>query len=220
MVSSRFLERIDMTLIELLLIGLCAAVGLGALLAENCLEALVIWLLPIGYYAIRRALKMREQRKAEQAKRQEESDRFWANERERKARDKQDQQDAYNRHRAAQLQHMAMMHQNATRTAAAQQQAAMNNRVGGWPDPRASYGSDLADNIVNLWAINSMLQSGTGATRTSYDENTSSVKVQHVPTEQVYRSPDPEPSSYSSSSYSSDTSSDSFGGSDTSSDSF
>lgn len=232
MVSSRFLERIDMTLIELFLIGLCAAVGLGALLAENCLEALVIWLLPIGYYAVRRALKMREQRNAEQAKRQEESDRFWAKERELRTKSSDPaeqtahdryrarQQAAYDRHRAAQLQQMNMMHQNATQTAAAQQQAAMNARVGGWPDPRTSYGSDLADNIVNLWAINSMLQSGTGVTRTSYDENTSSVKVQHVPTEQVYRSPDPEPSSSSSSSYSSDTSSDSFGGSDTSSDSF
>lgn len=205
-----------MTLIELLVIGCITGVASAAVMAGNWLEALLIFLLPVAFYAIRSWLDRREQRNAERAKQQEESDKFWAKERE--LRTKSDA-DLYNRHRAAQLQQMNMMHQNASQISAAQQQAAMQSRTG-WTDPRASYGSDLADNIVNLWAINSMMQSGTGVTRTHYDENTNSVKVQHVPTEQVYRSPDPEPSSSSSSSYSSDTSSDSYGGSDTSSDSF
>ena len=222
-----------MTLIELLILGGIAGIATAAVLAGNYAEALLIFLLPVAFYAVRKAMALREQRKAEQAKRQEEADKFWAKERERRIKAEKplpdtheyvsdrwhaQEKQAYDRHRAAQLQQMNMMHQNATQAAAAQQQAAMQARQG-WADPRASYGSDLADNIVNLWAINSMMQQGTGVTRTHYDENTDSVKVQHVPTEQVYRSPDPEPTS-SSSSYSSDTSSDSFGGSDTSSDSF
>jgi ribosomal protein L29 len=205
-----------MKLIELLLTAACAVAGIGALMAGNCLEALLLWLLPIGFFLFVRIRKARKEEADRRAKQQEESDKFWAKERE--LRTKSDA-DLYNRHRAAQMQQMNMMHQNASQVSAAQQQAAMQSRQG-WTDPRASYGSDLADNIVNLWAINSMVQSGTGVTRTHYDENTNSVKVQHVPTEQVYRSPDPEPSSSSSSSYSSDTSSDSYGGSDTSSDSF
>ena len=209
-----------MTLIELLILGVIAGIATAALLAGNCLEALLIFLLPIGFYAIRKGLELRKERKQKRQAQEEATQKYYADVRKRHESDSElyHKQQAYNRHRAAQLQQMNMMHQNATQAAAAQQQAAMNARQG-WADPRASYGSDLADNIINLWAINSMMQSGTGVTRTHYDENTDSVKVQHVPTEQVYRSPDPEPTS-SSSSYSSDTSSDSFGGSDTSSDSF
>jgi hypothetical protein len=81
-VSLRFLERIDMKLIELLLTALCAAVGIGALSVGNYLEATVICMLPIGYFAVTKARAIRAQRKAEQAKRQEEADRFWAKERE------------------------------------------------------------------------------------------------------------------------------------------
>jgi hypothetical protein len=214
-----------MNLIQLLLTGVCAAIGLGALLVGNCLETLLIWMMPIGYFAVTKWRASRKQRNEEFLKRKAESDAFWEKERELRAAknkahlDSRDREDARrNQYRQYQQQQMDMMHQNAIQQAAAQRQAAMGNTV--WTDPRASYGSDLADNIVNLWAINSMMQSGTGVTRTHYDENTNSVKVQHVPTEQVYRSPDPEPSSSSSSSYSSDTSSDSYGGSDTSSDSF
>jgi hypothetical protein len=214
-----------MTLIQLVLTGTCLAAGLGAVMVGNFLEALLLWLLPVGYFAFTRFRKIREQRNAERIKQQQESDAFWAKERElRKAEHTKSSAEIYERHRAAQMQQMNMMHQNASQASAAQQMAAMQSRVG-WTDPRASYGSDLADNIINLWAVQSMMSQPTGfhasglnVTKTSYDHNTDTVKVENIPVEQIYRSP--EPSSSSSSSYSSDTSSDSFGGSDTSSDSF
>jgi len=218
-----------MNLIQLLLTGVCAAAGIGALMVGNCLEALLIWMMPIGYFAVTKWRKVREQRIAEMKKRQEESDRFWDKERElrmagRVAKDQQEmeQRRLYEQHRAAQMQQMNMMHQNASQAAAAQQQAAMQARQG-WTDPRASYGSDLADNIINLWAINSMLNQPTGmhaSTISASGPAITDTPPSRVDPIQFHSFVNSGAESTSSSSYSSDTSSDSFGGSDTSSDSF
>jgi len=187
--------------------------------------------LPLGYFAVTKARAMRAQRKAEQAKRQEEADKFWAKERELRMQSKEQtahdryaerQKQAYDRHRAAQLQQMNMMHQNASQAAAAQQQAAMQSRVG-WTDPRASYGSDLADNIINLWAINSMMNQPTGVHASTISPSgppVTDTPPSRVDPIQFHSFVNSGAESTSSSSYSSDTSSDSFGGSDTSSDSF
>jgi len=212
-----------MNLIQLVLTGTCLAAGLGAVMVGNFLEALLLWLLPVGYFAFTRFRKIREQRNAERIKQQQESDAFWAKERElRKAEHTKSSAEIYERHRAAQMQQMNMMHQNASQASAAQQQAAMQSRVG-WTDPRASYGSDLADNIINLWAINSMLNQPTGVHASTI--SASGPAITDAPTSSRVDAPAPassyfNDSSSSSSSYSSDTSSDSFGGSDTSSDSF
>jgi hypothetical protein len=213
-----------MTLIQLVLTGTCLAAGLGAVMVGNFLEALLLWMMPVGYFAFIRIRAAREQRNAEMKKQQEESDRFWAKERElRRAEHTKSSAEIYERHRAAQMQQMNMMHQNASQASAAQQQAAMHARQG-WTDPRASYGSDLADNIINLWAINSMMNQSSGVHASTISP--SGPAVTDTPPSRV----DPiqfhsfvnsgSESSSSSSSYSSDTSSDSFGGSDTSSDSF
>lgn len=211
-----------MKLIELLLTAACAVAGIGALMAGNCLEALLLWLLPVGFFLFVRIRKARKEEADRRAKQQEESDKFWAKERE--LRTKSDA-DLYNRHRAAQMQQMNMMHQNASQVSAAQQQAAMQSRQG-WTDPRASYGSDLADNIVNLWAINSMLNQPSGVHASTISPSgppitdTPPSRVDPIQFHSFVNSGPSEPSSSSSSSYSSDTSSDSYGGSDTSSDSF
>lgn len=208
-----------MKLIELLLTAVCAVAGIGALMAGNCLEALLLWLLPVGFFLFVRIRKARKEEADRRAKQQEESDKFWAKERE--LRTKSDA-DLYNRHRAAQLQQMNMMHQNASQVSAAQQQAAMQSRQG-WADPRASYGSDLADNIVNLWAINSMLNQPSGVHASTVSQGGPAVTdtPRQAAVEKYLSSVQVEDSSSSSSSsYSSDTSSDSYGGSDTSSDSF
>ncbi len=229
-----------MRLIELTITAFCVILGFGALFVGNFVEGTILWLLPLGYFAVTKARAMRAQRKAEQAKRQEEADRFWAKERELRkkpqeeytfdrwnavtSREQQEmeQRRLFEQHRASQLQQMNMMHQNSTQAAAAQQQAAMNRQ--GWTDPRASYGNDLADNIINLWAINSMLNQPSAVHAATVSP--SGPAVTDTPPSRV----DPiqfhsfvnsgSESTSSSSSYSSDTSSDSFGGSDTSSDSF
>ena len=140
------------------------------------------------------------------------------------AKDQQEmeQRRLYEQHRVAQLQQMNMMHQNASQASAAQQQAAMQSRVG-WSDPRSQYGSDLADNIINLWAINSMLNQPTGVHASTISPSgppVTDTPPSRVDPIQFHSFVNSGAESTSSSSYSSDTSSDSFGGSDTSSDSF
>lgn len=219
-----------MTLIELLIVGCIAGIASAAVIAGNCLEAFLICLLPIGYYVIRKAVNMRKER--EDLKRKDEEyafDRWQAQKRVDREMRSKIESEVYDRHRAAQLQQMNMMHQNATQAAAAQQQAAMNARVVGgqsWTDPRASYGSDLADNIINLWAINSMMNQSSAAHASTALQGGSAI-VDRPLQEPVKTDPvqfhsfvNSSSESTSSSSYSSDTSSDSFGGSDTSSDSF
>ena len=223
-----------MTLIQLLLIGLCAAAGLGALLVGNCLEALLIFMVPIGYYAITKWRKVRKARNEDFLKRKAESEAFWEKERELRAahnkayldgRDREDER--RNQYRQYQQNQMSMMHQNAMAQAAAQRQAAMNRpNPFGYMDPRQTYGSDLADNIVNLWAINSMLNQPSAVHAAT--ASPAGPAIVDAPKEPVTTDPiqfhsfvnSSLESSSSSSSYSSDTSSDSFGGSDTSSDSF
>jgi len=221
-----------MTLIQLLLTGVCAAAGLGALLVGNCLEALLIWMVPIGYFAVTKWRTSRKQRNEEFLKRKAESDAFWEKERELRAAhnkahlDARDREDARrNQYRQYQQQQMDMMHQNAMQQAAAQRQAAMQSQANpfGYMDPRQTYGSDLADNIVNLWAVQSMLNQPTGVHASTISP--SGPPITDAPTSSRVDAPAPassyfNDSSSSSSSYSSDTSSDSFGGSDTSSDSF
>ena len=228
-----------MKLIELLLTALCAAAGIGALSVGNYLEATVICMLPIGYFAVTKARAMRK-------KRREELEEFWKKEqytfdrwhaqkavpKEQTAHDRyaERQKQAYDRHRAMQRQQMDMMHQNSTQAAAnalAQQQAAQQSARFGWSDPRAQYGNDLADNIINLWAINSMMNQPSAvhaATASPSGPPVTDTPPSRVDPIQfhsfVNSGSESTSSSSSSSSYSSDTSSDSFGGSDTSSDSF
>lgn len=219
-----------MRLIELTITAFCVILGFGALFVGNFVEGTILWLLPLGYFAVTKARAMRKKRK-------EELEEFWKKEqytfdrwhaqkavpKEQTAHDRyaERQKQAYDRHRAMQRQQMDMMHQNSIQNAA-QQQAAMNRQ--GWTDPRASYGNDLADNIINLWAINSMLNQPSAVHAATVSP--SGPPVTDTPPSRV----DPiqfhsfvnsgSESTSSSSSYSSDTSSDSFGGSDTSSDSF
>ena len=233
-----------MRLIELAITAFCAILGFGALFVGNYIEGILLWILPVGYFLFVRIRKARREEADRRAKQQEESDKFWAKERELRTKvaaplpetheyvtdrwhaqkKKAADQEAYDRHRAAQMQQMNMMHQNASQVSAAQQQAAMQSRQG-WTDPRASYGSDLADNIINLWALNSMMNQPSGVHASTISP--SGPPITDAPTSSRVDAPtvssyfnDSSSSSSSSSSYSSDTSSDSFGGSDTSSDSF
>jgi uncharacterized membrane protein len=209
-----------MRLIELTITAFCVILGFGALFVGNFVEGTILWLLPLGYFAVTKARAMRAQRKAELEKIRQEAEEY---SRKRRAMDEAESEQ-YHRHRAMQLQQMNMMHQNSIQNAA-QQQAAMNRQ--GWSDPRASYGNDLADNIINLWAINSMLNQPSAVHAATVSPSGPAVtdtppsRVDPIQFHSFVNSgSESTSSSSSSSSYSSDTSSDSFGGSDTSSDSF
>ena len=218
-----------MTLIALLGTIAVMAIGASAAVMGDALAGIILFLLPIGYWAI--VLIRGQRKKIDEAfaarLRQHEEDYEKMKEAHR-VRAEAEYARAV-RNSAQQQANMARANYDRQRALAAQQQSQYNGF--GFLDPRAAFNaqqpqSNFLSDTVNALMMQQMMNSGTVVTKSHYDHDTDTMVTKVIPTESVYREPDPEPQrSYSSdtsssSSSSSDTSSDSFGGSDTSSDSF
>ena len=234
-----------MKLIVLIAGALSMGLGACAVVVGDPLVGSLLFIAPLVWWGATMVWSKRKKRNEEFAGRladAQEFERMFKEKRKAEAEAEYNQALLRDKHTAIYREEMQrqQMQMLAAQQAAREQRAAMARqgppRSGmsyGFSDPRASFSSQAQQNsssflmdMVTANAINSALNdainTGTGVTKTSYDHNTATVKVEHIPVEQFYREPEPDrsSSSSSSSSYSSDTSSDSFGGSDTSSDSF